>query len=303
MLQFSSLRGLPQLGIPLLPGWDFVNEPSGQTCGRTIHFTEVWSDNCELSIARTSLADPIRYRLEFADLITVEVIPDERRIVSRGQASEFPRPTFEHLIADQVVPRILAHEGQFVLHAAAVRHGDGAIVLIGESGSGKSTLAASFNRHDYGLLSDDALILSWSDGKPFVKPVYPSLRLLPDSMAALFPEAPPSEPMAHYGSKRRLSAPLDRLAPVGALPVSAMILLGSPAADGSIALRRLMAAEACMKLVANSFALDPADLSRAASRLDCASRLATARPACELSYPRDFARLAEVQAAIQAELA
>jgi len=53
--------------------------------------------------------------------------------------------------------------------------------------------------------------------------------------------------------------------------------------------------QACMTFVENSFALDPSDTKRAALRLADASSLARRVPTFELSYPRDYGRLAEVR--------
>lgn len=170
--------------------------------------------------------------------------------------------------------------------------------MIGKSGSGKSTLAASFNRAGYDLLGDDAVIISWHDGEPFARSVYPSLRLLPDSLAALLPDAHPTTPVANYGSKRRLSVPVDSKATPEPLPIAATFVLGPPSTDGRVHIEPLSIATTCMALVANSFALDPTDPDRAALRLRSASALANKVPAFALSYPHDFAFLPEVRGAI-----
>jgi hypothetical protein len=52
---------------------------------------------------------------------------------------------------------------QLVLHASAVRVGDGAIAFVGASGMGKSTLAAALCREGHELVSDDVLRVDLSD--------------------------------------------------------------------------------------------------------------------------------------------
>ena len=95
-----------------------------------------------------------------------------RKVIVRP-VSGLPQITINHFLADQVFPRLVAYDGNFVFHAGAVRLGDAAIVLMGESGSGKSTLASSFDRAGQRLMGDDALVASNLDGVPAVQPVAP----------------------------------------------------------------------------------------------------------------------------------
>src|SRR5262245_25522327 len=85
-------------------------------------------------------------------------IDDEAcRIVGRA-AEGAARETIEHLLIDQVLPRVLAHRGRLVLHAGGVRTPFGAIAFLGESGAGKSTLCSAMNRAGHRLLGDDGLV-------------------------------------------------------------------------------------------------------------------------------------------------
>ena len=56
--------------------------------------------------------------------------------------------------------------------------------------------------------------------------------------------------------------------------------------------------ETCMRLVEHSFWLDPTDKSLTARKLLSASALAGRVPAYKLAYPRDYAKLEDVHAAI-----
>ena len=127
---------------------------------------------------------------------------------------------------------------------------------------------------------------------PTIRAVYPSLRLLPDSVTHLFGETAQTSTMAHYSEKRHVRvAGSDATVPLGML-----LFLAPPAPD--IALRRMTVAEACMALVKNSFALDQTDKLWGVANLRRASALAAAVPAYTLSYPRDYAALRDVHAAI-----
>lgn len=240
------------------------------------------------------------FRLRLADLLMVDIEP-ARRIVARPSAG-LPQVTIDHFLADQVYPRLLAHEGSLVIHAGAVLVDDAALLFVGESGRGKSTLTASFDQTGNALLGDDAIVISSVDHTPHACPVYPSLRLLPDSIAALMPGAATAGPVAHYSRKERIDVAVDREIGGTAIPVRAIFSI-SDATTSEIGIRPLPAAQACMTLVANSFALDPTDVDQAHCRMDEASALARQVPAFEISYPRDYARLPEVRQAILDQVA
>lgn len=209
-----------------------------------------------------------------------------------------PQATIDHFLADQVIPRLLAHTGSFVFHAGAVQLGHAALVFMGRSGRGKSTLVTSFDRAGLGLLGDDAMVLSTLDGVPHVRPVYPSLRLFPDSIEALMPGAATAGPVAHYSDKERIDVEVAGDAGLSPLPVQALFSIAPPSEGTDICIRPLSIADACIMLVESSFSLDPADLALAKNRLREATALATAVPAFEISYPRDYDRLPDVRAAI-----
>ena len=297
MFQFGGLGGRAvQSPTSLLQGWEI--DSCASELEQFTGLTEIWNDGFDLSIWRTTGSGPVRYRLRFAKMLTVEVIPNDRRILT-DEPDEELRRTFEHLIADQVLPRLLAHDGQFVVHAAGIEHSGGTIVLLGDSGSGKSTLAASFNHCGKSLLGDDAMIISDWNARPMVRSVYPSLRLFPDSIEALFSSSVEAQDVAHYSSKQRLNVPLEHQCP-GPTVAKAIFVLGE---DGPLGVRRISVANACMAIIQNSFALDPTDRQQATSRLDRASRLARKLPAFSVTYPREFSRLPEVREAILAAAA
>jgi len=212
-------------------------------------------------------------------------------------------PIINQFLADLVFPRLLSHTGSFVVHAGGVGFGDAAIMLLGNSGRGKSTLAASFARAGLTLLGDDAMIVTSLDATPRVCSVYPSLRLFPDSIEALMPDAVTAGPVARHSTKQRIDVVVAQKSDYWSLPVRGIFSIGEPVNDGRIDLRRLTVAEACMAFVENSFALDPSDTARARERLVNASALAREVPAFEISYPRDYARLPEVRQAILEQVA
>jgi len=174
---------------------------------------------------------------------------------------------------------------------------------MGASGRGKSTLSASFARSGLTLMGDDAMVLAWVDGQPCANAVYPSLRLFPDSIDALYQNSIDTSEVASDTPKRRIELPIgdhDHAAPV---PIKALYQIGRPALDDSISLRPMSIAETCMAIVENSFALDPSDTARAKVRLGQASELARQTVAFEIIYPRVYDRLPDVRQAILEQMA
>lgn len=261
--------------------------------------TELWQDpSGPLRISRVGSSKNCQYRLQLDESLVVDVLPDRRMVIYA--TPEIPKSTIEHFLADQIMPRVIAQDGEFVLHSAAIRFGGGAILFLGTSGSGKSTLATSFQCDGFMLMGDDAVTIS-AERLPSAKALYASLRLFPDSIAALLPKGITSEDVAHYTDKQRLTIPVDDELEDESAAIMAIFVLDE-SMDDSICVTRLSVANACMALLANSFALDPTDAQRARHRLDAASDLAGRIPAFTISYPRDFARLSEVRTAIVAQL-
>ena len=253
---------------------------------------ECWSDESgPLSISYVGDVESGNYRLRLGRDLAVDVLPDHLATWQRSASDDC---SLDHFLSDQVFPRVLTHGGNHVLHAGAVQFRDAAILMIGPSGRGKSTLAASFNQAEASLIGDDAMVIGWQADRPFATPVYPSLRLLPDSIAAILPPGAATDMVAHYTPKRRVRLPIDDCGP--AVAVTAIMVIGEPA--DAIETRRLSAADACIALVTNSFALDPSDVAQAQRRLEASVRLAASVPTFEIHYPRDYAQLPMVRAAI-----
>lgn len=78
---------------------------------------------------------------------------------------------------------ILHMRSLLVLHASAVRIGNGAVVFCGRSGDGKSTLAAGLTQRGYSMLSDDVSAVEISaTGGSIVYPAFPRARLWQNSV-------------------------------------------------------------------------------------------------------------------------
>lgn len=281
-----------------LRDWDLrigsVMEPVNES-----DFVGLWQDKHGLQISK-SCCDRSTFRLNFSGGMIFDIDFVNRQVANRSLV-ELPSETISHLFSDQLTPRLLAHEGKLVIHAGAVARGDAAVLLVGDTGSGKSTLAASLAQIGFVLLGDDALIVEEKLGISVCKAVCASLRLLPDSVKALFPRPPTTRQMAHYSDKRRVDVQ-GLISPPGALSprIAALYFLMAERDHSQVTTRSMTQTDTCMALVANSFALDPTNTAWASENLNRAAELARKVPGYQLSYPRDYARLPEVHSAILA---
>lgn len=239
--------------------------------------------------------------LRFWDIPVVLIDTTTRQVSRIVTAAELDADALAHLLADQVLPRLIAHDRVLVLHAGAVRHQAGAIVVLGDSGLGKSTLVGSLASAEHPIMSDDAMIVTQDHGGVKVSAVYPGLRLLPDSIAALFPGNAGTDPVADYTDKLRVR--VGTMTEDGRHPVGLLAFLEPPANTAAITLRRLSPSETCMALISNSFSLDPTDKAGAAGKLAQASAIAAKVPAYALGYPRDYARLKDVHQVLLDQMA
>lgn len=287
---------------PALSTWELASTDAPISKKTLAPQLRLWADD---GLAISSLGDPAdeHYLLRFSPSASFRVDCVWQTIWADLEEC-FPASTARHLLYDQIFPRVIAHTGCLVLHAGAVRVRGRAFLALGKSGRGKSTLAASFNQAGQTLIGDDASVISWSDGRPHVSAVYPSLRLLPDSVSALLPTDIPRSAVAHYSPKQRIDVPFaDGQQQEESPPIIAQFVIAPPSTSELITLRELTIAEACMALVENSFALNPINAEQAATRMKQASNLAQSVPAFEISYPRDYARLPEVRQAILEQVA
>jgi hypothetical protein len=209
------------------------------------------------------------------------------------------KSTVDHLLVDQIWPRIIAHAGQLVVHASAVETDQGAILFAGPSGRGKSTLAASLHQRGYPLLGDDAIVIR-SDG---CMAVYPSLRLFPDSIRTLFASSPDQTEVTQFSAKRNIhlagEGPTGRVAHA----IRAIFFLEADDTRQSPMVAPIRPSDACMMFVEHSFWLDPTSIEQSAQRMRAASAVAGAAPAFRLHYARDYSALGELHDAMFAVLA
>ena len=252
-------------------------------------------------VALSCARDGDAYRVGMSGLATFLVEGGGSEITCRP-VDALPHVTLEHMLIDQVLPRVLAHRGRLVIHAGCVETPGGAIGFLGASGAGKSTLCGEFARAGHALLGDDGVVVREAHAGGFeVIATYPGLRLLPDPLACLFDVEAGGAPVAHYTTKRRLDRNRVSLAmAAGPRALRAVYFL-----DGGsrIEIAPLTEREGFMALLTASFQLHLDDRERAAELFLRIGALQSAVPVRRLTYPRDFARLPAVREALLADAA
>jgi hypothetical protein len=263
-----------------------VDQSSSDDFGRC-----VWSYDW-LSVHATE-GNPDRFLVSFAD--TAEFLIDlPTRSIHIFQSG--PDQGVYHLLGDQVLPRILAHEGELVLHAAGVRNESGTLLFVGLSGSGKSTLAASLHGPAFRLVGDDAIVISEVGSTICGRAIYRSLRLLADSVKEVVRGVAKVTPVASYTAKQNVVFfDGDHLG--GPLPIRAAFLL-EPARGDAVIIEPITPSDACMAFVEHSFWMNPTDLTRTKARMTRASAMATRVPTFRLIYPREYSALPRVHNAL-----
>ena len=217
--------------------------------------------------------------------------------------------TVAHLLADQVIPRILSHLGRVTMHASAVQSPDGRIAaFLGPSGQGKSTLAAFFHREGWPLLSDDCLLFEEKQGRVVGIPAYPSLRLWADSQEELYTKDDLGlhefKPMAEYSDKKQVILGTKfTCADFAPKEIAALFLLntiGEESDAGDIFISPAPGAEAIISMMKSLFALDVISSGAAENNFELIGKIAQSNlPINQLIFPREYKSLPYVLQAVK----
>ena len=240
------------------------------------------------------------YLLRFQAMVDFAVSPDAREILCYA-APDTPSETVRHLLLDQVLPLVLSWRGHLVVHGSAVLTPKGIIAFVGDSGSGKSTLASSFSEDGIEVLTDDCLLLQEQGDCLTAIPSYPGVRLWPDVADAMLGKSEALAEVAHYTEKKRVNRSAGIRFSTRAAKLRRMYFL-APGEEceqiANVGIRPLSARDVVVELVKYTYLMDVTDRLRLRREFERLSRLATQALFYRLSFPRDFARLAQVRRAI-----
>jgi hypothetical protein len=218
--------------------------------------------------------------------------------------SDRPADGLHHLLLDQVLPLVLSHRGEFVLHATGVVLPGGALVFAADAGSGKSTLAAALSCRGADVLGDDAILLAGTGERMTARAAYPGVRLWPDAIRAVFGVVGGAGP-GRAGLKTGLSTK-RQFAPgarnltfaVGSAPVASIYQLEPAGTRATVRIEPLSPREGAMALVRHAYVFDICDRARLRRQLDRAIDCCRRTPVRRLVFPHSFERLGEVCAAV-----
>jgi hypothetical protein len=208
----------------------------------------------------------------------------------------------EHLLIDQILPRVLAQMGELIVHAAAIELGGWVGLFVGPTGRGKSTLCAALANRGFTILSDDCVVVRVVGPRVEALPTYPSLRLLSDSAETFFGTDIDFGSLFGYNYKKRipLSSPLR---PIAFHSVGAVYLLHTRDNERSCCtVTRSRASAACIGVLANSFRLDPTDTAHGAELFRAAAEVARRVPTFNVNLPGTLSVLRRNSAPIAEQL-
>jgi len=149
------------------------------------------------------------------------------------------------------------------------------------------------------LLTDDGLLVTAGDSCSVAIPVYPGLRLWPQSVTALYGELLSYPSVSRYSEKQRIKLPKE--AGLNSAKMSSLyLLLASKYNDNSrsISIKRLCQRDACIEMIRHSFQLDVSNIAHSARLLATASEIAEQLPVFFLSFPHDYSCLPRLHDAI-----
>jgi hypothetical protein len=242
-----------------------------------------------------------RFTLCFEDQVDFGIDVRER-VVTYTPHADVADSSLRHLLIDQVVPHLLAAEGELVIHASAVAIDSGAVAFIGPSGTGKSSLAAGCVQHGATLLADDFLLLRESDGGFEATVAYASLRLWSDSAEFFAGSAEALPTVNGYSDKRRWASrpPADTT-----LPLRAIVILGDPPPERGPSCRVTLVRGADAFAVLYRQGFRTARSNRTAQQADLLrfTHLARTIPMLYLEHRREYAAIPQVLSGIGDALA
>lgn len=181
-----------------------------------------------------------------------------------------------------------------VLHAAAVRIGDGAVGFLAPSGGGKSSLAAALLQAGAPLLTDDVLPVEESAGTFLARPGFPQMRMEPDSARRFLGRTDGLASISPDDSK--LHVPVDAFCGM-ATPLAGLYLVERR--PGPLEILPLSRREAVVELVRHSFSpylVEAVGLQP--RRLDLFVRLVRQVPVHRLLCPTGFEHLPQAAEAL-----
>lgn len=235
------------------------------------------------------------FHLRYADGTQFAVDHAGTRIWATWPASTLTLEDTATYLLGPVMGFVLLLRGCISLHACAVAVEDRAIALVGPAGSGKSTTAAAFAERGYAILAEDVVTLQDRGDEFLVQPGYPSIRLWPSSVEALYGTAATLPRLTPTWDKCYLDLTQEQYEfQQQPLPLAAIYLLGERQADRATAVSELAPTERLLSLVANTYATYLMDKTMRAREFEILGRVLKSVPLRKVTPHSDPAHIGEL---------
>jgi len=233
------------------------------------------------------------FHLEYADGTQFLIDTDGTRIWATWPAETLTLEDTATYLLGPVMGFALLLRGSISLHACAVAVRDRAVVIAGPAGSGKSTVAAYFAEQGYRILAEDVVTLRDLGAEFLVQPAYPSIRLWPASVEALYGAADKLPKLTPTWDKCYLDLTQDKYEfQHDPLPLAAIYVLTERSDDTKAPfVENLTPAEGLMSLLGNTYAAYLMDRTMRAHQFEILQRVLDSVPVKRVTPHSDPARI------------
>jgi hypothetical protein len=297
-LSFSdSHSGTPDLKIDfgVMPAW-FESKP----LTRELRYVRPNGNAAKPRLAVWKLGD--HYHLQYADGTEFLVDNAGTRVWATWPADTLTLEDTATYLLGPVMGFVLLLRGFVSLHACAVAVDDRAIAIVGPAGSGKSTTAAAFAGRGYAILAEDVVTLrdhrdsrGYGGASFMVEPGYPSIRLWPSSVEALYGTKATLPRLTPTWDKRYL----DLTQPAyefqrDPLPLAAIYVLAERTSDPAPFVQELAPSEGLMSLIANTYATYLMDRRMRAREFELLNRVLKTVPIRKITPHTDSTQIGQL---------
>lgn len=293
-----------QQGVPILRIWQHVsrshlNTPRQFDLGVEYEAEGVSQNKNEAP----SVQPPLFYRLQYCNGHEFVIDGTGRNVWATWPESSDKQLAMAYLLGP-VLAFVLRLRGVLSLHASAVAIGSEGLAIAGLSGAGKSTTATCLVKQGHALISEDIAALSEKEGRYWVQPGYPGLRLWPDAIQALHDSKMNGLPYVHQDTTKRYLDLRQKNLPFQTepQPLRAIYLLNQRKPELKAPLIRSMSArDALMALVLQTRQNTWLTKTQRAHEFAALARLINVVPVREVLAPDNLALLPQLAQAIQAD--
>lgn len=256
------------------------------------HSLKVWLDEDALHV---------RYQLTGEEVDFAISAAGDRVLVRWSE--KFPADDVPAFFLGPVIGCVLRLRGMLALHAGVVAVEDGAVAIIGAKGAGKSTLISEFARQGYPILSDDVAPLFSHNGRFWVHPGYPRLRLWPSTLQWLNVFHADLPKVESIFDKRYFELSTDRADgpwrfAERPLPLAAIYLLSDFHVDSDVSITSIPGSKRLHLLLQNCYADYILDQQERREQFEKLAKLSTHTPLYSVRRPQNLDLVSDTCAAI-----